>query len=203
MLNYCGWRFSCQFLYITRCRNPVQIYLIWRNQSYVLIDVCCNLIIITSLACSPYWYVRSRRVRSEEIPSWVTCRWLYVTVQWKWRLVSFVCYEQSDRSKRSWYWLSIFTAILQHTYWHICINKRNLIKIKPFTFSSLLICRGVGDVRKLNYGSHASDHISWIFNDMINTGYDLFDLSDCCQYVCCNIAVNMLNQYQVVKDTVF
>jgi hypothetical protein len=32
----------------------------------------------------------------------------------------------------------------------------------------------VGDLKKQLYGSRASDHMSWIINDMINMGYDLF-----------------------------
>jgi hypothetical protein len=44
----------------------------------------------------------------------------------------------------------------------------NLIKI------TYLICHSVGGPKKPPYGSHASDPMSWIFNDIIKTGYDLF-----------------------------
>ena len=38
----------------------------------------------------------------------------------------------------------------------------------------LLKCRGAKNLKKMHYRSHASDPMTWIFNDMINTGCELF-----------------------------
>jgi hypothetical protein len=34
-------------------------------------------------------------------------------------------------------------------------------------------------MKKSHYGSHVSDHMSWIYNDMLNTIVTFFDQSDC------------------------
>ena len=65
----------------------------------------------------------------------------------------------------------IFLPTLVHT---------NLIKITYLTCSILLICRGhVGDLRKPYYGAYASELMSCIYNDMINTVMDSFCQLDC------------------------
>jgi len=54
-----------------------------------------------------------------------------------------------------------------------------MIKIRSLPCISLLICRGVGDLRKPNYASHVSNLISWIYYDMINTAMIFSGQSDC------------------------
>ena len=48
----------------------------------------------------------------------------------------------------------------------------NLIKIRPLICSSLLICHEMRVLRNPYYGSHTSDLMSWIYNDMINSQSD-------------------------------
>ena len=57
----------------------------------------------------------------------------------------------------------IFERCTTLTFWVICY-------IRSLTW---LICRGEGD-KKPYYRSYASDLKLWIFNDIVNTGYDLF-----------------------------
>jgi hypothetical protein len=53
-----------------------------------------------------------------------------------------------------------------------CQSYLNLIKMTYLTCSSLLICRGMGDMKKPHYDNNMQSTSS-IFNDAINTGYDL------------------------------
>ena len=57
----------------------------------------------------------------------------------------------------------------------------NLIKITFLTYFPLLICNVVGHLKKLHDRSLTSHPIaiSWIFIDMINTGYNLFRQITC------------------------
>jgi hypothetical protein len=54
-----------------------------------------------------------------------------------------------------------------------------LFKIRTRDYFPFLICCSVGDLKKSHYGSHVSDHMSWIYNDMLNTVVTFFDQSDC------------------------
>ena len=54
-----------------------------------------------------------------------------------------------------------------------------LFKIRTRDYFPFLICCSVGDLKKSHYGSHVSDHMSWIYNDMLNTIVTFFDQSDC------------------------
>jgi hypothetical protein len=54
----------------------------------------------------------------------------------------------------------------------------NMIKIGCLTCFHLLICCCVGDLRKPQHVSYASDLMSWIYKDMINTLMTLFGQSD-------------------------
>jgi hypothetical protein len=53
----------------------------------------------------------------------------------------------------------------------------NLIKITSLSYSPLLIYCVMADLKKQQYRSNASDPMSWIFNDMLNTAYDLFSIN--------------------------
>ena len=71
--------------------------------------------------------------------------------------------------------LSQFVCSLCTFSFQIWLPMFNLIKITYLTCFPLLICLGVGDLKKPHYSSHVSDLVSWIYyNVMINSLMTIF-----------------------------
>jgi hypothetical protein len=63
-------------------------------------------------------------------------------------------------------------------YWYVAAWK-----IWANFWSHLLICRGMEDLKKPCYGSHVSDPMSWIYNDMVVTFFRQIKLIVACKSV--------------------
>ena len=71
--------------------------------------------------------------------------------------------------------ISLTLTYKQEIIWVIPVTRRvHSIWYLRFYYFPLLIYRGMVDLTKQHYVSHGRDPMSWIFDDMINTGDLLF-----------------------------
>jgi hypothetical protein len=134
----------------------------------------------------------SRRGRSEETPLRVTCEWC-VTAREIWRNtitghMRVMCHGVGDLKKHhygshasdlSWRGRSEETPLWVTCEW--CVMAWEIWRNTIMGHMRVMF-HGVGDLKKHHYGSHASDLLSWIYNDKKDQfGYDLSsaNLVDC------------------------
>ena len=131
--------------------------------------------------CPIYWYVAAWKIWANFWPHLLICRSMEDLSKF---LVPFTDMSLHGRSKQNfgpnyWYvaawqiWAKFCPIYWYVAAWKICAN----------FWSHLLICRGMEDLKKPCYGSHVSDPMSWIYNDMVVTFFRQIKLIVACKSV--------------------